>query len=120
MTKLNHIGIYVSDLANSISFYQEIFHFSVEKQFKSGSTDIALLDIGGGVLELIQKPEDPGVPPVGNWSHLALLEPMFDSAVKKLEEMSIETRKVTMENGNRLCFFKDPDGHMIEIMEKGL
>jgi len=33
--------------------------------------------------------------------------------------MGLELRKVTMANGNKLCFFKDPDGHMVELMEKG-
>jgi catechol 2,3-dioxygenase-like lactoylglutathione lyase family enzyme len=25
-----------------------------------------------------------------------------------------------MADGSRIAFFKDPDGHMVEIMEKGL
>jgi len=34
--------------------------------------------------------------------------------------MGLELRKVTMADGSRIAFFKDPDGHTVEMMEKGL
>jgi catechol 2,3-dioxygenase-like lactoylglutathione lyase family enzyme len=34
--------------------------------------------------------------------------------------MGYELRKVTMADGAHIAFFKDPDGHTVEIMEKGL
>jgi catechol 2,3-dioxygenase-like lactoylglutathione lyase family enzyme len=39
--------------------------------------------------------------------------------MEKLEKMGFELRKVARDNGERLCFFRDPDGHMVELMEKG-
>ncbi len=119
MTKLDHIGVYVANLEKSIKFYEEIFGFKVVDRFMSGEAKIATLDIGGGLLELVQRPGSPGTPPVGNWSHLALYEPDFDKRVTLLDSKKIEKRLITQANGNRLCFFNDPDGHTIEIMEKG-
>jgi len=119
MTKLNHIGVYVKDLDSSIKFYKDLFGFAVVNQFTSGEAKIAMLDIGGGLLELVQRPGSPGTPPQGNWSHIALHEPDFDKRVAKLEKMGMELRKVTRDNGEKLCFFRDPDGHMVELMEKG-
>jgi len=119
MAKLDHIGIYVSDLNKSLKFYTEIFGFKLVDQFSSGEAKIATLDLGGGLLELVQRPGSPGTPPVGNWSHLAIHEPEFDETVAKLDAKKIEKRLVTMANGNRLCFFNDLDGHTIEIMESG-
>jgi len=119
MAKLDHIGIYVSDLDKSLKFYAEIFGFKLVEQFGSGEAKIATLDLGGGLLELVQRPGSPGAPPVGNWSHLAIHKPKFDETVAKLDAKKIEKRLVTMANGNRLCFFNDPDGHTIEIMESG-
>lgn len=116
MSKLDHVGIYVSDLQTSVRFYKDLFGFPVVHEFTSGDAKIKMLDLGNGKLELVQRPGSPGSPPGGNWSHLAISEPEFDSVLKKLEERSIQTRLVTMENGNRLCFFSDPDGHVIEIM----
>jgi len=117
MAKLDHVGIYVSDLEASIKFYQDLFEFPVAHEFISGEAKIKMLDLGAGMLELVQRPGSPGTPPNGNWNHLAISEPKFDSVLKKLEERSIVTRLVSMDNGNRLCFFSDPDGHIIEIMD---
>ena len=119
MAKLDHIGIYVSDLDKSLKFYNELFGFKVSEKFGSGEAKIATLDIGGSLLELVQRPGSPGTPPVGNWSHLAIHEPKFDETLAKLDAKKIEKRLITMANGNRLCFFNDLDGHTIEIMESG-
>ena len=119
MTKLDQVGVYVKDLERSLGFYEKLFGLKVVNRFTSGEAKIALLDIGDGLLELVQRPGSPGTPPVGNWSHLALHEPDFDDKVKTLEEMEVGKRLVTMANGNRLCFFQDPDGHTLELMESG-
>jgi lactoylglutathione lyase len=119
MAKLGHVGIYVSNLEKSLKFYEEIFEFKPANQFTSGEAKIATLNMGGGLLELVQRPGSPGTPPKGNWSHLAILEPKFDDTIAKLDTRRIEKRLVTIANGNRLCFFNDPDGHTIEIMETG-
>jgi lactoylglutathione lyase len=120
MTRLNHVGIYVKDLETSLKFYGNTFGFKTVSHFTSGESKIATLDIGGALLELVQRPGSPGKPPEGNWSHLALHEPLLDERMIQLEKMGIELRGVTMANGNRLCFFMDPDGHIVELMEKGL
>lgn len=117
MAKLHHAGIHVSDLEASTKFYQDLFEFPVAQEFTSGDAEIKMLDLGTGMLELIQSHGSPGTPPDGNWSHIAISETNLDSLLKKLEKRSIETRLVTMDNGNRLCFFNDPDGHLIEIMD---
>ncbi|MCW4050658.1 MAG: VOC family protein [Candidatus Bathyarchaeota archaeon] len=119
MTSLDHIGLYVKDLSKSLDFYKDLFGFPVVNEFGSGEAKIAVMDIGGGLLELVQRPGSPGTPPGGNWSHLALHVPDFDDKLAKLEGMGLELRKVTASNGSRLCFFKDPDGHTLELMEKG-
>ena len=120
MTNLDHIGIYVRDLESSLNFYNEVFGFSEHQRFSKGESKIAVLDIGKGLLELIQRPDAPAEAPKGRWSHVAFHIKDYDSLVSKLEGMGLELRKVTLEDGSRIAFFKDPDGHDIEIMEKGL
>ena len=119
MAKLNHVGIYVSDIKKSVAFYQELFGFKIVREFTSGEAKITMLDLGGSMLELVQRPGSPGKPPEGNWSHLAIHEPDFDLVLEKLDTRSIPTRLIKMDNGIRLCFFSDPDGHVIEIMDTG-
>jgi catechol 2,3-dioxygenase-like lactoylglutathione lyase family enzyme len=36
----------------------------------------------------------------------------------RLEGLGLVLRKVTLGDGSRIAFFKDPDGHDVEIMEK--
>ena len=71
-------------------------------------------------MELVQRPGSPGIAPGGNWTHLAIHTPDFLAKVKKLQSIGLELRKVTMADGAQIAFFKDPDGHTVEIMEKGL
>jgi len=119
MAKLNHIGVYVKDLEKSLEFYDELFGFKVVNSFASGEAKISMIDIGGGTLELVQRPGSPAAPPEGNWNHVALHDPKFDETLAKLDKKGIAKRLVTIGNRNRLCFFSDPDGHVIEVMEKG-
>ena len=102
MATLNHIGIYVKDLGKSLAFYEELFGYKVVNSFTSGEAKISMIDIGGGTLELVQRPGSPAAPPDGNWSHVALHDPKFDETVAKLDEKGIPKRLVTMGNGSSL------------------
>lgn len=119
MPKLDHIGIYVADIEKSLKFYEELFGFKKVNSFSSGEVKITTINIRGSLLELIHRLGSPGKPPEGNWSHIAIQVPKFDEIIKKIDSKKIEKRLVSMANGNRLCFFRDPDGYTIEIMESG-
>jgi len=120
MSQLDHIGLYVNDLNQTKDFYIHLFGFEETKRLKMGEAEIVALDMGAGLLELIQRPESPGTPPEGNWAHLALKVDDYQRIHRKLASMDIETRDVELEDGSHISFFKDPDGHTVEIMEKGL
>ncbi len=120
MAKLNHVGFFVSDLDKSVKFYKDIFGFKEVDHFMSGKAKITTLDMGGVLLELICPPGAVLTPPAGSWSHLAIHEPKFDEVVARVDKKKLEKRMMTMDIGGRLCFFNDPDGHTIEISEKGL
>jgi len=120
MTNLDHVGIYVKNLSNSLSFYKQVFGWNVVREFGLGEAKIAVVDIGSGLLEFVQRPGSPGKAPEGNWSHLALHVDDWEGKVRKLEGMGLELRKVSTTDGSHIAFFKDPDGHTVEIMERGL
>ncbi|MFP3950723.1 MAG: VOC family protein [Candidatus Bathyarchaeia archaeon] len=120
MAKLDHIGLYVKDLSRSREFYEQLFGFEERHSFRSGEAEIVALDVGSALLELIQRPGSPGVPPEGNWSHLALRVDEYETVREKLYSMGLDTRDVELDDGSRISFFKDPDGHTVEVMEKGL
>ena len=116
MSTLDHVGIYVKDLAKSVVFYGGVFGFQVARTMETSTSKIAFLDVGGGTLELIQRPGAPGKIE-GPWSHVAFKVDDYDALESKLEDMGLELRKVTLGDGSRIAFFKDPDGHDVEIME---
>jgi catechol 2,3-dioxygenase-like lactoylglutathione lyase family enzyme len=116
MSTLAHVGIYVKDLAKSVVFYGGVFGFQVARTMETSTSKIAFLDVGGGTLELIQRPGAPGKIE-GPWSHVAFKVDDYDALESKLEDMGLELRKVTLGDGSRIAFFKDPDGHDVEIME---
>ena len=120
MTSMDHIGLFVQDLAASVEFYQDLFGVPVVKQFSSRGAEIAVIAIGGGKIELIQRPEPQRSFPIGTWGHVALYVPDFDNKLKKIDSLGLEKRIVTMGVDSRLCFFSDPDGHTLELTERGL
>ena len=117
MAALAHVGIYVEDIARSAVFYGEIFGFQVARTMETATSKIAFLDVGGGLLELIQRPGAPGKAPEGPWCHVAFKVDDYDATESRLEGMGLELRKVVLGDGSRIAFFKDPDGHDVEIME---
>ena len=118
MNRLDHVGLYIKDLAKSVVFYGEVFGFKVVRTMELGEAKIAFLDIGGGLLEFIQRPGEPGDPPKGRWSNTAYAVDDYDALESKLEGMGLELRKVKLDDGRHIAFFKDPDGHEVEILEK--
>lgn len=84
MSYLDHCGVYVKDIENSLAFYKEIFGWKEKTRWTSGEAKIAVLDMGKGLMELVQRPGSPGAPPGGNWTHLAIHVPDFTDKVKKL------------------------------------
>jgi catechol 2,3-dioxygenase-like lactoylglutathione lyase family enzyme len=52
--------------------------------------------------------------------HIAFHVKDFDDLESNLEKMGLELRKMNLNDGSRIAFFKDPDGHDIEIMERSL
>lgn len=120
MTSLNHIGLFVKDLSRSVKFYNDLFKFPVIMEFSSSGAEIAVIDIGGGKMELIQRPDPLRTNPVGVWGHVALYASGFDRILEKIDSLGLNKRMVTSSDGSRLCFFSDPDGHTLELTEKGL
>ncbi len=120
MSYMDHVGIYVRDLEKSVAFYKDVFGWKEQKRFGSGEAKICVLDTGKGLLEVVYRPGPPPKAPEGNWAHVAFHVDGFEKKVAKLEGMGLQLRKVTMADGAHIAFFTDPDGHTVEIMEKGL
>jgi catechol 2,3-dioxygenase-like lactoylglutathione lyase family enzyme len=118
--KLNHIAVYVEDLAVSTQFYENLIGLKkIEEPFKDGlHTWFAL---GASQLHLIQ----------GDWEEVTInknnhlcfgLEDM-DAFIERLKAQQIAYEDwpgkantiTTRVDGVRQVYFKDPNGYWIEV-----
>ena len=123
-------GLYVKDVSRAADFYHNLFGFPVllsneriaaldveRKQilllFKQGASSEAT-DMPGGVL--------PGHDGEGT-SHFAfaIQESNLERWERWLREQDVEVEsKVQWERGGRSLYFRDPDGHLLELVTPGV
>jgi catechol 2,3-dioxygenase-like lactoylglutathione lyase family enzyme len=123
-------SLYVSDLERSRAFYGTLFGFRTLTEDQR----FCALDVSGRqVLLLFRKGETrtpvatPGgtIPPHDGDGQLhvafAIGRDEFDAWERRLQShnMAVESR-VTWNRGGRSMYFRDPDGHLIELATPGL
>jgi len=129
VTGVLETGIYVDDVARSAEFYRSIFGFEQlvgDQRFCALSVSgrqVFLIFKKGGTLEPIQLPGGVLPPHDGSGQqHFAFSVPEADLPAweAKLEEheVAIESR-VTWPRGGKSIYFRDPDGHLAELVTPG-
>ena len=111
---INNVGITVSDLEQSISFYKDLFDFEVVEKYSNagrayirmGDMIIAMTEVSG-----YQNTEDSGYA-----VSFFVDEEDFEDALDELEELEIEIvyGPENIRNGQAVVF-ADPDGNKIEL-----
>ena len=123
-------GLYVEDVSRAVNFYYQIFGFPV----LISNERIAGLDVEGKqVLLLFKKGAStepmnvPGgvLPPHDGegTSHFAfaILEKDVEHWERWLGEQDVEVEsKVKWEEGSQSLYFRDPDGHLLELVTPGV
>jgi catechol 2,3-dioxygenase-like lactoylglutathione lyase family enzyme len=115
---LDHIILSVADAEKSVRFYHKVLGFKYEP--------VALLRISTTlVLQLIQRP-----PPISEHLAFSMSKPEFDETLSRLKAADVPygdnfdtvgtmtgpgISHGSQKNGNSI-YFRDPDGHMLEIM----
>lgn len=132
----HHIGLTVSDLEPAVEFYQSVFdctvlaEFSVaDDAFETGvgiddaSARFAHLDLGSVRLELVAYEPDGVDRPAADLNdsgatHLGVEVDDLDAFYRSLDD-DVETisEPQTTETGTKICFLRDPDGHLVEVLE---
>ena len=116
-------SLYVSDVPRSVRFYQETFGFNVIADFgergcamRAGTRQVLLL-FKKGASRAIQSPHD------GDGElHIAFAIPSTELANW---ESSLQTRGIAVEEkrqwelGGWSLYFRDPDGHLLELATPG-
>jgi len=132
----HHYGLIVSDLDRAVAFYRDTLGLEVLSEFTvsgaafaeavdvPGATGrFAHLDAGGARVELVEYDppgEDRPAPAVNDagGTHLGLSVPDLDAFHDGLpEEVATLSAPRTTESGTRICFLRDPEGNLVEVVE---
>jgi len=124
----HHIGIVVSDLERSTTFYQGLgFETVSDLPAEDGSRAIRFMRLHTFEIELFwyAEPAEPAYAPAGHgqlgYRHLAFRTHDIDATLASLKSIGavpddLEVRRVPI--GYSLLFLRDPDGLEIEIMQE--
>jgi lactoylglutathione lyase len=121
--KLEHVGIVVSDIEKSISFYQEVFDLLLRhREYLNDTVELAFLHhpsqpdmeielISGKIVEHNE----------GKVHHIAFRVENLEEELLRLKELGVE---LTDENPRvvmryvKIAFLKGPDGEILELVER--
>jgi catechol 2,3-dioxygenase-like lactoylglutathione lyase family enzyme len=130
LSGLLETSLYVEDLVASRAFYERLFGF---EPYLADTRMVALGVPGGGVLLLFRRGAStaPSETPFGTIPghdgtghlHLAFAIPRGELAAWEahLAAQGIEVEsRVTWQRGGTSLYFRDPDGHVVEVATPGL
>ena len=135
-TSAHHYGLTVSDLDRAVAFYRDVLGLDLLAEFEVGgdafaeavavpdaNASFAHLDAGGCRLELVAydpegEPSEPTDVNRPGATHLALavddVDARYDALPSHVETLSGPR---TTESGTRICFVRDPEGNLVELLE---
>ncbi|MCP3740301.1 VOC family protein [Rossellomorea sp. BNER] len=131
--KLDHTGIAVRHLDDSIHFYENILGGTLLDRYRSEAkgveSEIAIMDVSGNRIELLA-PTNNTTSPIARFikqkgkgvHHIAYNVNDLDEALKELDNKGIRTLKDTLrinKHGRRLIYLNpaDTDGTIIEYCD---
>lgn len=130
--RLDHIGASVADLDVAISFFETAFDFEPEVRFElpHDIQGAMLVHSDGSRLELFERPGSrPGINAANpldahatrGYSHFAFSAPDIDAVYAKAIAAGageIWDPRPSPEPGVRFAYMTDPDGNLIELVER--
>ncbi|WP_068774481.1 VOC family protein [Paenibacillus sp. FJAT-26967] len=120
--KVEHVGIMVSSIEKSVSFYERIVGLKLKGSESNGSLKLAFLGFdahGETEVELIEGYGGP-VTEEGRVHHIAFTVDSIEEEFKRIGQTDvklIDSEITTLPNGSRYFFFHGPDGEWIEFFE---
>lgn len=130
MFSFNHVTISVDNLDETLEFYKK-FGFVKQKEYHDDNVDIVMIQLEKMILEIFHYPEKDELPEhskelgkdlktIGN-KHFALGVKDINKAKEFVEINNLSDSEIIINKGRlgKLYFFiKDPNGILMEIIEK--
>jgi len=123
---LGHVAVYTNDMEQSIAFYEKIggsLSQRGELEKPNGQMLLALVDLGGVTLELLQPPGGTSLAE-GCIPHIAIYVDDVDAAAAEIRAAGVDTfltpeKEVlpTLFGGVENWFFTGPSGEQIELLK---
>lgn len=125
ISKLEHVGIQVKNMEESITFYTEVvgLTFLSEEKHPDPNLRLAFLGFdqdGETVIELIEG-YNPDLPAEGKVHHIAFTVDNIEAEIERLQSHRvtfIDEAVTTLPNGAKYRFFEGPDGEWIELFQR--
>jgi catechol 2,3-dioxygenase-like lactoylglutathione lyase family enzyme len=131
MIGLDHAGLSVGGLDDAIAFYGAAFGFAREFEFSLGDIRGVMLKLeSGGRLELFEHPRSAGGLRAGTpldalatrgYGHFALSAPDIEAVYSRALAAGASERvapRPSPEPGVRFAFLADPEGNLLELVER--
>lgn len=133
MPKLDRVletALYVDDLQRAASFYEQVLDLPLltsDSRFRAydvGGKNVLLLFARGATLETVHLPGGT-IPPHDGHGPLhvafAIAAEVLPTWEERLESQNIEIEgRTEWPRGGRSIYFRDPDGHLLELATPGL
>lgn len=126
MSAVQHLALNCKDVKRQEAFYSRHFGFRRARVFNANTPgEFVLLRLGTVCLELFPakaeaKADIGKEQPIG-FKHLAFEVPDLEAAIAELKADGIEPGPIIdcskILAGMRVCFFDDPDGNRLELMQ---
>jgi len=126
MNATHHIAFNCKDRAAQERFYTKLLGFRRARVFNAGTPDeFVMLRLGSTCIELFQAKGLPASAqaseqPLG-FKHMAFEVPDIEAKVAEVSAAGIETQSIidcsSVVPGLRICFFRDPEGNLLELMQ---
>ncbi|ODT71291.1 MAG: lactoylglutathione lyase [Pelagibacterium sp. SCN 63-23] len=123
-----HVGMTSGDMDRSIAFYCDLLGLTLRLRKANEGGEVAFLEAGGGMLEIVAPKAGAGrfrdVPmSEAGMRHLTLaydsVDAMFEMLVAKGVEIVERPRDAhNKEMVRRVAFVRDPDGIIVELIER--
>lgn len=114
---IDHVGLHVADVERSLAFYSALLGFEPLPRPDLGFPG-AWLRVGRAQeLHLIGRNSSPDVPPTER--HWSVQVHGLDRWCERLSQAGVEVRgPKPRADGARQLFVRDPDGHVLELLER--